>query len=133
MIRSRLLMVRRLSHALHAVGSCVVNGKMEVLLGRSCPTSRSLTLFRLLSLHLPQELPMNQPQLVGVMDPQKERPAYLPGQTHKFGIKLPKTEEEAYAIDKATGTSFWSNVMEMKNVHVAFDICPDGVTPPSDH
>ena len=27
--------------------------------------------------------------------------------THKFGIELPKTVEEAYAIDKATVISFW--------------------------
>ncbi|KAL7474129.1 LOW QUALITY PROTEIN: hypothetical protein ACHAW6_000121, partial [Cyclotella cf. meneghiniana] len=55
--------------------------------------------------------------------------------THKFGIELPKTVEEAYAIDKATGTSFWHDAieLEMKNVRVAFDVLPDGVVPLSDH
>ncbi|KAL7475333.1 hypothetical protein ACHAW6_001254 [Cyclotella cf. meneghiniana] len=61
------------------VGSCVVNGREVVRLGRNCPASRSLTLFRMLSLHLPRALPMNQPQLVGAMGPQEERPDYLPG------------------------------------------------------
>ena len=43
--------------------------------------------------------------------------------------------EEAYAFDKATGTSFWRDAikLEMKNVQVAFDVLPDGVAPPSDH
>ena len=43
--------------------------------------------------------------------------------------------EEAYAIDKATGTTFWHDAieLEMKNVRVAFDVLPDGVAPPSDH
>ncbi|KAL7479384.1 hypothetical protein ACHAW6_005116 [Cyclotella cf. meneghiniana] len=55
--------------------------------------------------------------------------------THKFGIDLPKTVDEAYPIDKATGTSFCCDAikLEMKNVRVAFDILPDGVAPPSDH
>ena len=43
--------------------------------------------------------------------------------------------EEAYAFDKATGTSFWRDAikLEMKNVRVAFDVLLDGVAPPSDH
>ncbi len=64
-IRSRLLMARTLSHALPEGGSCVVNGRTAVLLGRSYTTSRSCTLFRLLSLHLPRALPMNQPSTGG--------------------------------------------------------------------
>ena len=47
------------------VGSCVVNGRIAVLLGRNFQTSRSLTLFRLLSLHLLWALPMNQPSTGG--------------------------------------------------------------------
>eukprot|EP00804_Cyclotella_cryptica_P028067 CCRYP_017276-RA/>CCRYP_017276-RA protein AED:0.08 eAED:0.14 QI:0/0/0/1/0.25/0.2/5/0/724 len=37
--------------------------------------------------------------------------------THKYGIELPKTVEEAYAIDRATGTTFWHDAIEkeMKN------------------
>ena len=65
----------------------------------------------------------------------KRRSARYHKRTHKFGIELPKTVEEAYAIDKATGTTFWRDAieLEMKNVRVAFDVLPDGVAPPSDH
>ncbi len=40
--------------------------------------------------------------------------------THKIGIELPKTVDEAYAIDKATSTTFWHDEikLEMKNVCV---------------
>ncbi len=42
--------------------------------------------------------------------------------------------EEAYAIDKATGTIFWHDVIgkEMKNVHVTFDVMVDGGALPLD-
>jgi Reverse transcriptase (RNA-dependent DNA polymerase). len=43
--------------------------------------------------------------------------------THKFGIKLPKTVEEAYRLDEETGTSFWRDAIqkELKKVRVAFE------------
>ena len=42
--------------------------------------------------------------------------------THKFGIQLPQSVEEALAIDRATNTTFWFDAIqkEMKNVRVAF-------------
>jgi hypothetical protein len=42
--------------------------------------------------------------------------------THKYGIKLPKTIEEAYEIDRETSTNFWHRaiIKEMKNNAVAF-------------
>ena len=42
--------------------------------------------------------------------------------THKFGIEVPKSVEEAYEIDRITGTSHWTRAIEkeMKNVRVAF-------------
>jgi len=42
--------------------------------------------------------------------------------THKFGIRLPHSVEEAYRIDKETGTDFWTKAIqkEMKNVSIAF-------------
>ena len=51
--------------------------------------------------------------------------------THKFGIELPKTVAEAFAIDKKTGTDLWRKAIEkeMRNVQVAFDIKEDGVVP----
>ena len=47
--------------------------------------------------------------------------------THKYGIRLPKTIDEALAIDKETGTDFWRKAIqkEMKNVMPAFKILDD--------
>jgi hypothetical protein len=41
--------------------------------------------------------------------------------THKFGIQVPKTVEEALAIDEETGTDFWRKALgkEMTKVKVA--------------
>ena len=65
----------------------------------------------------------------------KRRSARYHKCTHKYGIEIPKTVEEAYAIDKATGTTFWRDAIEkeMKNVRVAFNVLADGVAPPPDH
>lgn len=43
--------------------------------------------------------------------------------THKFGIRIPKTVEEAYEIDRVTGTDYWRKAIEkeMVNVRVAFE------------
>ena len=52
--------------------------------------------------------------------------------THKFGIQVPMTVEEALAIDKATNTTFWHDAIkkEMKNVMVAFRFLdPDAQSP----
>jgi hypothetical protein len=50
--------------------------------------------------------------------------------THKFGIRMPKTVEEALAIDKETRTDFWRKALgkEMTKVKVAWTSA-DGVTP----
>ncbi len=56
---------KKVSNAPPEVGSCAVNGRMAVLLYRSCQSSESLTLVRLLSLHLPWALLMNQPSTGG--------------------------------------------------------------------
>ena len=47
--------------------------------------------------------------------------------THKFGIEIPKTVEEALAIDRATNTTFWRDAidLEVKNVDVAFQDLED--------
>ena len=44
--------------------------------------------------------------------------------THKFGIRLPKTVQEALQIDKETNTTLWRDALalELKNVRVAFDV-----------
>jgi Reverse transcriptase (RNA-dependent DNA polymerase) len=51
-------------------------------------------------------------------------------QTHKFGIRLPKTVAEALAIDEETGTDFWRKALakEMSKVKVAWTVA-DGVSP----
>jgi len=43
--------------------------------------------------------------------------------THKFGIEIPKSVEEAYKIDRSTGTNHWTRAIEkeMTNVRVAFE------------
>jgi hypothetical protein len=47
--------------------------------------------------------------------------------THKFGVRLPKTVEEALAIDAETGTTFWTDaiIKEMSKVKIAFEFCED--------
>ena len=44
--------------------------------------------------------------------------------THKFGIKIPKTVEEARRFDAENGNTFWWDAIlkEMKNVRPAFEV-----------
>ncbi len=51
--------------------------------------------------------------------------------THKFGIQVPKTVDEALQIDHDTGTTFWRDAImkEMKNVLPAFEFHPVGHKP----
>jgi hypothetical protein len=48
--------------------------------------------------------------------------------THKFGIQLPQTVDEALAIDRETNTTYWFDAIqkEMKNVQVAFKFLDSG-------
>ena len=50
--------------------------------------------------------------------------------THKFGIEIPKTVDEALEIDRKTGTDYWEKAIrkEMTNVRIAFEELK-GVTP----
>ena len=45
--------------------------------------------------------------------------------THKFGVRLPHSVDEALRIDEATVTGFWLQAIrkEMRKVDVAFDFC----------
>jgi hypothetical protein len=47
--------------------------------------------------------------------------------THKFGIQVPKTVEEALQIDESTGTTFWFDAIkkEMEKVKIALEFCED--------
>jgi len=50
--------------------------------------------------------------------------------THKNGIRLPHSAEEALQLDKESGTDHWQRALarEMNNVQVAWKVCED-VTP----
>ncbi len=63
----------------------------------------------------------------------KKRSARYLKRTHKFGIKCPKTVEDALDLDKLNGNIFWEDAIakEMKNVQVAFDPLQDGAQPPT--
>jgi len=52
--------------------------------------------------------------------------------THKYAVELPKSVDEAYAIDRATGTTFWADAIakEMRNVSMAFKFLDDDKMPP---
>jgi len=47
--------------------------------------------------------------------------------THKFGIRIPKSVEEAKKIDRENGDTLWWEAVckEMKNVRVAFELYDD--------
>ena len=48
--------------------------------------------------------------------------------THKFGIEVPRSVAEAYAIDKRNSNTLWTDSItkEMKNVQIAFKILANG-------
>ena len=54
----------------------------------------------------------------------KRRSARYHKRTHKWGIEVPKTVEEAIAIDKKNDNTFWTDAIakEMKNVIITFKI-----------
>ena len=64
----------------------------------------------------------------------KQRSARYLKRTHKWGLEVPKTVEEAYDIDKRNGNTFWADAIakEMKNMRIAFEIQedPDWKPPP---
>ena len=53
--------------------------------------------------------------------------------THKYGIRVPNTIEEAIAIDEQNGNTLWQDSIakEMKTILPAFDILTYGTKPPS--
>jgi hypothetical protein len=50
--------------------------------------------------------------------------------THKFGIRVPRMNEEALAIDKETNTRYWQEAIqkEMKNTRVALRLSEENET-----
>jgi hypothetical protein len=58
----------------------------------------------------------------------KKRSTRFLKKTHKFGIEVPRSVAEAYALDKKNGNTLWADSItkEMKNVRIAFKILADG-------
>jgi hypothetical protein len=52
--------------------------------------------------------------------------------TPKFGIEMPMTVKEALALHGKNGNTLWVDAIakEMKEVHIAFNILPDGHSVP---
>jgi hypothetical protein len=50
--------------------------------------------------------------------------------THKFGVRLPHSVQEALQIDEETGTTFWQDAIrkELQKINVAFEFC-ENLTP----
>lgn len=44
--------------------------------------------------------------------------------THKFGIEVPKTVEQAYALDRKNGNTLWAEAIGLKmvNIGIAFEV-----------
>jgi hypothetical protein len=59
-----------------------------------------------------------------IIKAQKSRYARV---THKFGVEVPKTVEQALALDAVNGNNFWRDAVrkEMGTVRVAFKITED--------
>ena len=54
----------------------------------------------------------------------KKRSTCFFKKTHKFGIEVPRSVAEAYALNKKNGNTLWADSIakEMKNVRIAFKI-----------
>ncbi len=65
----------------------------------------------------------------------KHQSAWFHKHPNKFGIELPKMDEESYVIGHATGTILWRVLIkkEMQNALIAFDVLRDSVVPLQDH
>ena len=52
--------------------------------------------------------------------------------SHKYGVEVPTSIKHAYIIDRANKNNLWRDAIakEMCNLKVAFDILPEGQTPP---
>ena len=55
--------------------------------------------------------------------------------SHKFGIELPKTVEQALALDAKNGNTLWADAIskEMENDRVTFKVFPHWKSVPIDH
>ena len=69
-----------------------------------------------------------------IVSVRKQQTRYLK-RSHKFGIELPKTVEEALGLDAKNGNTLWADAIskEMENVGVAFKVLPDEKYVPIGH
>ena len=53
--------------------------------------------------------------------------------THKYGVEVPKTVAEAYALDRKNGNNLWREAIEkeMRNNRIAFEVLGEGERAPS--
>ena len=58
----------------------------------------------------------------------KKRSTRFLKKMHKFGIEVPQSVSEAYALDKKNGNTLWAVLIakEMKNLRIAFKILANG-------
>ena len=70
----------------------------------------------------------------GLISVRKWQIRYLK-RSHKFGRELPKTMEEALALDAKNGNNIWAHAIskEMENVRVAFEVLPARNSAPISH
>ena len=52
--------------------------------------------------------------------------------THKYGVKIPRSIDEAFKLDAKNKDTFWQEAVntEMENLKAAFDILPEDKDPP---
>ena len=55
--------------------------------------------------------------------------------SHKYGVEIPQSVSQAYDIDERNWNTHWRDAInhEMENLDVAFDILPEGSSPPPDY
>ena len=55
--------------------------------------------------------------------------------SQKFGIDLPKTVEQAHALDAKNGNTLWADAIsiEMENISIAFEVLPYGKSVSTGH
>ncbi len=62
----------------------------------------------------------------------RRRTTHYLKRTHKFSIEIPKTVEEAHALDRKNVNTLWADAIakEMREVRIAFNTLPDGGSAP---
>ncbi|KAL7489060.1 LOW QUALITY PROTEIN: hypothetical protein ACHAW6_014650 [Cyclotella cf. meneghiniana] len=125
------------------VGSCAMHGRIAAPLGKSyLKKLHPLQVAKFAhSMGIADEPAFNwcvpwvlkkRDQIVSLV---KHQSTWCQKQTHKFGIEIPKSVDEAYTINATTGALLWQAAIEkeIQYVCVANDILKDGTAMPPDH